>query len=507
MFRYLVCALGLVFVGLFVLGCSLAPTPPPAAPPIVTIDSPGFGSIFLVGEDVIVQSTLSDETGISRVTLSVDGAIVKQATPDNQTGTWQLEQTWTAAKAGSRTLVVKATNAAGLSDSATIKITVQQSNDPSTSPQVATIPPFVFGTPTTPDAAAVATQLPANTPEAATLEPAAAGCIDDARFVADLTVPDGTKFPRNTPFDKTWELENNGTCVWENYNIVFIGGEQMVSDNSFAVPLTQPGALADIVISMTSPAAYGIHKGTWQMQNPEGGLFGTPITVVINVPSPVVPTVPTGTSVPNRTTTPPLTVLLPTNTPPPTPCKGNPSELTFTASPSSIAAGAEVVLSWGAVTNATYVTLDGGIYAEEGMPAPGTVTVTPGETTEYILRAVCENGGAIRMKKLTVIVNGVQPKTATPTDAPPGSCTGTPEISSFSVNKDTVAAGKSVTLSWGAVTNADEVKLISGGDSDTVSAPGQAKRSPTETTTYRLQASCSAAGTSASETLTVTVTP
>lgn len=500
MFRHLVCACGLVFIALFVLGCSAIPTPLPPTPPSVTIDSPNFGSIFLVGEEVIVQSTLFDETGISRVTLSVDGAIVDQDTPENVTGPFQLSQTWLAAKPGLRTLVVKATNAAGRSDDASIKITVKASDDLFPNPAVATIAPLIF---TTPDAAATgsATELPTNTPEASTPEPAAAGCIDDARFVADLSIPDGSKFSQNAAFDKSWRLENNGTCVWENYTLEFIGGAQMAPQSFYTVPQTQPGETADIMVPMTAPAAYGVHKGTWQLQNSAGSLFGSAVTVVINVPGPTVPTVP------NATATKVPTVALPTITGTTTACKGNPSELTFTASPMSIAAGAEVVLSWGAVTNATYVTLDGGIYAEEGVPAPGSVTVTPNATTEYTLRAVCENGGAVRMKKLTVIVNGVQPKTATPTDLPPGMCTGVPDIASFTVNKDSIAAGKSVTLSWGAVTNADDIKLFSGSEVVSVNAPGSAKRSPTVTTTYRLQALCNAAGTSAEEEVTVTVTP
>lgn len=500
MFRYLVCALGLLFVGLFVLGCSLAPTPLPPTPPSVTIYSPRIGSIFLVGEEVTVQSTVTDETGISRVTLSVDGSIVKQDTPENATGTFQISLTWTAAKPGSRALVVRATNTAGRSGDASIQITVQAFDDLSTSPPIATIAPFVFATPDTPPAA-LATDIPTNTPDVSTPEPAVAGCIDDARFVADLLVPDGTKFSQNMPFEKSWELENNGTCAWENYTIEFIGGEQMAPQNFYTVPLTQSGETADIVIAMTSPAAYGVHKGTWQLQNSAGGLFGPGVTVIIIVPSPVVPTVP------NATTTKVPTVALPTITGTAQACKGTPKDITFTASDTEIASGDAVTLTWGAVTNATYVTLDGGIYAEEGVPAPGTVTVSPGATTTYTLKAVCENGGAVRTKDLTIIVNGVQPKTATPTDAPPGSCTGTPDISSFTVSKDTITTGKSVTLNWGAVTNADDIKLFSGSDVDSVNAPGQAKRSPTVTTTYRLQVLCNATGTSASEEVTVTVNP
>lgn len=504
MFRPLVCALGLVSFGLFMLGCSILPTPPPPAPPSVTIDSPNTGSIFLVGEEVIIQATITDDTGISRVTLSMDGAIVRQEQPDNVAGVYETSLSWTASRPGSRTLVVRAINSAGRSGDASVQILVEASDDASNSDAIATIAPFVFQTP---DAAAtkVPTELPTNTPEAATPVPAAANCIDNARFVADLTIPDGTRFTQNAQFEKSWELENNGTCAWDNYTVAFIGGQRMGAQNSYAVPLTQPGESAAIVIPLTAPGAYGVHKGIWQLQNLEGVLFGSSFTVVINVPSPVVATaVPT---VVNKTNTPPATVLLPTNTPTGQPCKGTPKDFSFTASDTDIAAGDQVTLTWGAVTNATYVTLDGGIYNQEGVEAPGTRNVKPTETTTYMLKAVCENGGAVHDKSVTIVVNGVQPKTATPTNTPEGSCSGTPGIGSFSVNKDSVDAGEKVTLSWSGVTNADDIKLFSGSDVDTVGPSGQVKRTVEETTTYRLQALCNAAGTSNEQEVTVTVNP
>ncbi|HEY77099.1 MAG TPA: hypothetical protein G4O00_13155, partial [Thermoflexia bacterium] len=39
------------------------------------------------------------------------------------------------------------------------------------------------------------------------------GCTLNGAFVADVTVPDNSTFPPNTPFTKTWRLRNTGTCT------------------------------------------------------------------------------------------------------------------------------------------------------------------------------------------------------------------------------------------------------------------------------------------------------
>jgi len=56
----------------------------------------------------------------------------------------------------------------------------------------------------------------------------AQSACDAAKFVSDLTVPDGTNFASGAAFTKTWRLQNVGTCTWgTSYRLVFSGGEQM----------------------------------------------------------------------------------------------------------------------------------------------------------------------------------------------------------------------------------------------------------------------------------------
>src|SRR5512135_3113735 len=45
---------------------------------------------------------------------------------------------------------------------------------------------------------------------------------DQAAYVRDVTIPDGTLFMPGTSFTKTWEIKNTGTCAWDGtYSIVF----------------------------------------------------------------------------------------------------------------------------------------------------------------------------------------------------------------------------------------------------------------------------------------------
>ncbi len=113
-----------LMVGAAVLaGCSLLA----GTKPTVVISSPPSGSTYTEGDNVAVQSTSTDSTGVTRVELTVDGAIVRNDTPPASQTNFSLVQNWTAT-AGSHTLIVRAYNAAGVaSDPAAISIQVTPS--------------------------------------------------------------------------------------------------------------------------------------------------------------------------------------------------------------------------------------------------------------------------------------------------------------------------------------------------------------------------------------------
>lgn len=110
-------------------------------------------------------------------------------------------------------------------------------------------------------------------------------CQDDALYLADVTVPDGTIFPPGKGFEKVWRLKNSGTCPWgEGYALAFIGGERMEAPEAQALEgQVAPGEAVEIKVAMKAPSVPGAYTGWWRMRNPSGILFGNKIYVQIVV--------------------------------------------------------------------------------------------------------------------------------------------------------------------------------------------------------------------------------
>ena len=124
------------------------------------------------------------------------------------------------------------------------------------------------------------------------------GCILSEQFLADVTIPDGTVLAPGTPFVKTWRVKNNGTCDWENYQLIFAAGEQMSGPVAVNVNRTPAGGTTDVSVNLVAPPTPGEHKGGWRFKATNGSVFGG-LTVVISVPAPATATpLPAATAVP-----------------------------------------------------------------------------------------------------------------------------------------------------------------------------------------------------------------
>jgi hypothetical protein len=105
---------------------------------------------------------------------------------------------------------------------------------------------------------------------------AAQACTDRAQFIADVTVPDGTRYDPGATFKKTWRLKNTGTCTWTtSYALVFDTGERMGASASITFPSSiAPGQTVDVTVDMTAPTAPGHYIGYWKFKNAADALFG-----------------------------------------------------------------------------------------------------------------------------------------------------------------------------------------------------------------------------------------
>ena len=175
----------------------------------------------------------------------------------------------------------------------------------------------------TPKPTASPTRLPSSTPtDTPTSEPTVtpagagpAGCALNATFIADMTIPDGTLLAPHTAFVKTWRITNDGTCQWDDYELVYIAGDQMTGPAAVKIPAAAPGQAIDVSVDLTAPGTPGDYTGTWRLRASNGAIFGE-VTAVIMVPAPTDTPTPTPTHTPTHT---PTETPTPSNTPTATP--------------------------------------------------------------------------------------------------------------------------------------------------------------------------------------------
>ncbi|CAG0985760.1 hypothetical protein ANRL3_02439 [Anaerolineae bacterium] len=373
----------MLIIGLVATACTAVSGSAINGNPIIVMNAPLNNVQFGEGDQVTVQSTSTDRSGIVRVELSVDSNVVRtDPLPSSQT-TAIIFQTWIATP-GNHTITVRAVNTSDVSSApASIAISVV---------------PVITATP----APRVIAVTPATQVQVVTVTPAPPiTCVNNSAFVVDVTIPDKTVLAAGQTFNKTWRVRNTGTCTWgADEELVFVRGEAMTKATTIAIPATAPGGTVDLSVAMTASTTPGIHIADWRMRNRGGAIFGTTLNVAVNIPGPT-----------------------PVNTP--ISCPFTPAIESFTASPTTITSGQSATLSWGAVIGAEMAEIDNGI---GGIATPGSIVVNPTTTTTYTLTGIC--GDKSRTLQVTINVNPVAPPvataTATATTVPTNTPTRTP---------------------------------------------------------------------------------
>jgi|SRR5579859_4262354 len=148
--------------------------------------------------------------------------------------------------------------------------------DASGQPGPGTTPTLSAPTASDTPALSLATGTPSPTPGGA--------CTNNARFVADVTVPDGTQFQPGQPIDKQWRVRNIGTCDWgPDYRLVLVSGNAMGAPSEIALYPAKNGDEAILEVNMVAPAQPGAYTGRWQARSPTAKLFGDRVFVTIDV--------------------------------------------------------------------------------------------------------------------------------------------------------------------------------------------------------------------------------
>ncbi len=138
--------------------------------------------------------------------------------------------------------------------------------------------PSVTATPLRPTLPPTDTPLPPTktpVPPTPTITPIPVPC-NQAEFITDVTVRDGTTLPPRMRFTKTWRFKNAGSCDWTPaYSLVFVGGDKLGNAVSLGFPgVIAPGQEVDLSIEMTAPASEGSYRSYWKLRDEQGSMFG-----------------------------------------------------------------------------------------------------------------------------------------------------------------------------------------------------------------------------------------
>lgn len=101
-------------------------------------------------------------------------------------------------------------------------------------------------------------------------------CTNQAEFIEDVTIPDGTKIGPGEAFRKTWRLRNTGTCTWtQGYKVVSVGKFNMGGQQYANIPqMVKPGEMVDISMDLRAPTYYGDYASEYRLQDENGEFFG-----------------------------------------------------------------------------------------------------------------------------------------------------------------------------------------------------------------------------------------
>ena len=138
---------------------------------------------------------------------------------------------------------------------------------------------LIILTPTSSSTLSAPTQqtLPSSTPS----------CTNDLTFIEDLTIPDQTVVSPGVTLDKRWQVENSGSCNWdERYRIKLITETNLATPSEQALYPARSGTQATIRVLFIAPSEPGTHRSAWQAFSPLGEPFGEPFYIELVVESP-----------------------------------------------------------------------------------------------------------------------------------------------------------------------------------------------------------------------------
>lgn len=96
-----------------------------------------------------------------------------------------------------------------------------------------------------------------------------------ARFIKDVTIPDGTQVPIGHRVVKTWRIRNESDQAWpQGICLIHVGGDMLGVSQTIPVESVGAGQEADISIEIIAPPAAGRYNSFWRLCYSDGQRFG-----------------------------------------------------------------------------------------------------------------------------------------------------------------------------------------------------------------------------------------
>ena len=106
----------------------------------------------------------------------------------------------------------------------------------------------------------------------------------NAKFMDDVTIPDGTAILAGTSFTKTWLVQNNGDVAWTpGFKLTYDNGGNLAASSSITLPACAPGGQVQVSVAMIAPNRKGNTKSVWVFRDSQGNVFGDHMYVLIDV--------------------------------------------------------------------------------------------------------------------------------------------------------------------------------------------------------------------------------
>jgi hypothetical protein len=122
-------------------------------------------------------------------------------------------------------------------------------------------------------------------------------CTNQAVFVKHLSLSDNTALNPNMFYGKVWEIENTGTCTWnESYQLVLVSGSPVFDQSPIPLAtVVAPGETTAVKVDFATSGESDTYTGNWMIQSHTGDMFGIgpnadePLSTVLIVKRPTSP--------------------------------------------------------------------------------------------------------------------------------------------------------------------------------------------------------------------------